>query len=552
MKATFLGHGLDTKNKFNVGKQLAISFESNQYDSFNGFVAFAAISGVQTILPQLRKAKSKFNNLKFFVGVDNKGTSKEALEKLLSENIETYIYHDKHENITYHPKLFVFEGAKQTRVIIGSSNLTSSGIKSNIEASIQLDFRTKTDKQGNKLLNEIKDYYSDLINLKSINLKKLSTELIDELDKENLLYKQFVKGNRIKESISKDGSENEKFIDVTDFDINTGIIQSDTRSRSKNSHFSASDYERFDFFFDQYIKYKKDERSSGVVSKHTENRELFYWYRKMNDLARLNELPPEILEKLQKVDFPFGKGAEKTRLMRWDEKFKKLIEYKNKVTPKSKVTHVPHFKDKTNPYYHLGIWCAEQKQRRKGNYSPVWTEHEEKKMNSINFLWEVPNSGSIPKDDEWADILAELEDYYNDSKNYKTVPSQKTKLGKWLNEQITLKLWGSRGRIKKYLDPIREEMLGDLLKKNGIEWEWEKQKHRESVEETLKCWQKVTVIENLRLTKKLTEKEMGELKICREKVATLKYRSKKWHNNKNMWKLEILDSVGFPYPKENM
>lgn len=173
MKATFLGHGLNSGNNNNVGKQLAKSFESKYFDTFIGFVAFAAVSGIDTILEKIKKAKSKYKNIRFYIGVDNKGTSKEALELLLKEDIETYIYHKREKYITYHPKLFVFEGDKFSRVIVGSSNLTSSGFKSNIESSIQLDFRTDTDKQGLKLLNEIKEYYGGLINLTDKNLYKL-------------------------------------------------------------------------------------------------------------------------------------------------------------------------------------------------------------------------------------------------------------------------------------------------------------------------------------------------------------------------------------------
>ncbi len=53
MKAKFLGHGLNSENKFNVGKQIVVSLADNKYNCFNGFVAFAAISGVSTILKKI-------------------------------------------------------------------------------------------------------------------------------------------------------------------------------------------------------------------------------------------------------------------------------------------------------------------------------------------------------------------------------------------------------------------------------------------------------------------------------------------------------------------
>ncbi|MCL7763774.1 phospholipase D family protein [Polaribacter sp. Z014] len=226
MKTTFLGHGLDSGNKNNVGKQLAISFESKDYKKFNGFVAFASISGVKMLQKYIDKAKLNYDQIRFYIGVDNRGTSKEALESLLNQNIETYIYRDKRDFVTYHPKLFLFEGEKFTRVIIGSSNLTSQGIKTNLEASIQLDFRTKTDKQGKKLIEEIKGYYSKLLDLSSSKIHLLTEDLLQNLVKENLLFHQFGGDGEIKESINNDGEnvEDEKEdIIITDFNIETGF-----------------------------------------------------------------------------------------------------------------------------------------------------------------------------------------------------------------------------------------------------------------------------------------------------------------------------------------
>lgn len=552
MKATFLGHGLGKGDKFNVGKQIAISLTDNKYNVFNGFVAFAAVSGVLTILKSLKSASLNYSQVRFFIGVDNMGTSKEALELLLKENIETYIYHDKKEYVTYHPKLYIFEGTRFTRIIIGSSNLTNSGIKTNIEASVQIDFRTKTDKQGEKLLNEIKSDFSDLLNLSSNKVTRLSTELIEKLVNENLIYSQRKLGGTIKEKKNNDGQNPEESdsIDVPDFDINSGFEQDDTNNKQRKINFTAREYEIFDQMLARYVLHVKNESPSGVVSNSTEDRELYNWYRRMTDYFTNNELPDEVFERLLEIDFPFGDGKERRRLMIWNNRFEELLTYKNVVAPNEKYTHVPQFKDNSNKYYQLGTWCATQKQRRKGNYPPEWTDYEEENMTSINFLWEVPNMGSRPKDDEWMDNLAELEEYYNDKNNYKTIPLQSTKIGKWVNDQMTLKLNGSRGKVKKYLSPIREEMLGDLLLRNGVEWEWEKQKHRESVEETIKFWKEIELFEN-QPQNDTTESQEELIKGYRDKVSQLRHRSKKWHNDKNKWKLEILDQAGFPYPKPN-
>ena len=552
MKTKFLGHGLDSGDKPNVGKQIAVSLESKDYITFNGFVAFASISGIKMLQPFLENAKEKYEHIRFYIGVDNRGTSKEALESLLNQNIETYIYRDKRNYVTYHPKLFLFEGPIFTRIIIGSSNLTSQGMKTNLEASVQLDFRSKTDTQGRNLLDEIKEYYSQLLDLSSPKLQRLTKELLEGLIKDNLLFTQFGFNRKPKEPKNNDGEnpEEQEDIEVTDFDIETGFEQKDKKHSQSKKSFNKDDYEKFETLLSRYNIYKKNERPSGIVSKHTEDRGLYYWYRKMNALNNIDDMPPNIRERLIKADFPFGStGIERKRLIKWDRDFEKLIDYKNKVDPKSKITHVPQFTNKSNPYYHLATWCAAQKQRRKGNYTPLWTQHEEDKMNSVNFLWNASIAGSRPKDEDWTDNLVKLEIYYSKKKNYKTVPSQKRKVGKWLNDQMTLKLRQDRNGSKELISSIREEMLGDLISKNGVEWEWEKQKHREGIENKIESWRKINELTKSGKIKQLSDKDKKTVKKYRDDVAQLRSQSKNWNNEKNRWKYELLDKTGFPYEK---
>lgn len=559
MKATFLGHGLDTGDKNNVGKQLVASLESKKYKIFNAFVAFASISGVKKLEPFLKKSKSNYDHIRFYIGVDNRGTSKEALESLLNQNIETYIYYDKRNYVTYHPKLYLFEGETFSRVIIGSSNLTSSGIKTNLEASVQLDFRTKTGKQGIKFINEIKEYYSSLLDLSSSKLRLLTKELLQELIKQNLLFNQFGEQGKVNEPKNNDGENQDdehSNIEITDFDIESGFEQEDTSTdRDNRKNFSKNDYERFDTLFERYIIYKNNVRPSGMVSKHTEDRELFFWYQKMHALYNQGEesLPNEIYDRLLKADFPFGGvGRERKRLIKWTKDFQKVVEYKNKVDPKSKYTYVPQFKNKTNPYYKLGIWCAYQKQRRRGNpnYPPTWTTFEEEKMKTIKFVWDKSAMGSLPKDDKWSDSLVELEDYYNKKKNYKTVPSQTTYIGHWLSDQMSLKTKQDREGLTDLISPIRVELLGELLAKNGVEWEWRKQKEREGIESKIESWKIVEKLENEGKIKEFREKNPKLLKKYRDDVAQLRSHTKRWNNEKNEWKFELVDKVGFPYEKE--
>lgn len=556
MQIDFIGHGLNTDNKLNVGDQLATSFGSSHFDSFIGFVAFAAISGVNKLLPSLLTAQKNYKKLVFFIGVDNKGTSKQALELLLEKNIETYIYHKDEEQITYHPKLFLFEGGRHSRVIIGSSNLTYSGFLNNIEASIQLDFKTGTDKQGNKLLKEVKSYFSNLIDLTNNSVFKLDKDLIEKYDKAGLLYSQIRTGKGTTEEQPNDGENPDEKSTTAPFytdKFGDGQEPVERPTYERKIVATANDYEVFPFFLERYKVYKRDVRTSGVVYKDTkvpEEIELLGWYQRMKELIKHNALPDDLAMQLIDAEFPLENGWPATIRMWWDIKFQKLLEFKEKEQKHLDYTYVLQTKNPDSPHYELGSWIAQQKQRRKKQHGSKWGEYEEEKMKSINYLWDVPNFGSKPKDDDWADRLVELEEYYSIKENYKTIPHQlNTKVGKWLNEQISLKLTGSRGKkVKTYLHPVREALLGDVLAKNGVEWKWQEQKEREAIIDGLKKWDEWKQWQKTVVGRQLTDEEKEHNKANQDWVSQTRFRSKKWIKT-DKWKVDLLIKAGFPLPK---
>ncbi|GAA4955557.1 hypothetical protein GCM10023314_31630 [Algibacter agarivorans] len=530
MKTTFLGNGLDSENKNNVRKQLAESFESKVYNKFNGFVAFATLSGVSSLKSNLGTAKSNYEHIRFYIGIDNNVTSEDALKFLLNHNIETYIYHDElNKRSIYHPKLFIFEGVDFSRIIIGSSNLTYQALNTNLEASIKFDFSSKTSSKGLNTLTEIKQYYSSLIDLSSPNINLLTEELLKELVKKKLLsnYNDEPKTDNDEDDDDKSGNNYEK-------------------------KFTENDKIKFETIIERYIIYKQNERPSGIVSKHTQDIELFRWYQKMHSLYGQgeNSLPYEYFERLLDIDFPFdGIGLKRKQLIKWHKDFQKVIDYKNKVDPDKKYTYVPQFKNKSNEYYEVGLWCAQQKQRRKGNknYGIEWSKEEEDKMNSINFVWNVSTLGFRTTEDKWSDTYVELENYYSKKNNYKTVPSQKTYIGHWLSDQMSFKTKQDRENRTDLLSIEKEKMLGKLLYENGVEWEYKKQKHRESIEEGLKNWRELENWKNKLGNRKPTKEEKAYYKPIKGWIASIRNRSKTW-KDKDLWKKEMLIKAGFPLP----
>jgi hypothetical protein len=103
------------------------------------------------------------------------------LEALLEIGIKSYIFYQPSKTI-FHPKIYLFEGKKVSHLIIGSSNITSAGLFSNVETSVlfSIDNTIDSDKQ---VIHDIKTYFKGIFNTSDPNLKKLNKKLIGELVK---------------------------------------------------------------------------------------------------------------------------------------------------------------------------------------------------------------------------------------------------------------------------------------------------------------------------------------------------------------------------------
>lgn len=185
MEVEFLGQGFDpTKNK-PVGLRLLQALTSDEFNEFISFSAFVSSSGVNNLKDALIDFIDKGNSVHLYIGVDLHGTSKEALEMLMADNIPTTIVYSPN-SIVYHPKIYLFRGERNHMIVIGSSNLTGSGLFQNIEASICIKF-LQDDVQGIILEKSILDFFDTLISSDNQSAHTLSTALLDLLVKSNLV-----------------------------------------------------------------------------------------------------------------------------------------------------------------------------------------------------------------------------------------------------------------------------------------------------------------------------------------------------------------------------
>ncbi|MGN6801232.1 MAG: phospholipase D-like domain-containing protein, partial [Ginsengibacter sp.] len=369
MQVNFIGHGLDPDNENTVGNLLATSFQDPKFDTFFSLVAFASTSGVRLLMPFILDAKAKYKELVFYIGVDDNGTSKEALQQLIDNSVLAYIFHTQSAMI-FHPKIYMFEGKNWTRLVIGSTNLTNSGLFVNVEAAVSMDFRP-TDSQGKKIVTQIKDYFQTILEKSDKNLELLTKELLETLCKQGLVKDELQPRNTTPEQAEVFNELNlfpdRDQLNRKEIDLGTAELPDEIQAeRNYDLQFTNSDLEKFPYFFEKWLQYKEDNhKTGGVVNRDTDDRALYSWFRKIKWLnSKQKEIPLQVMQQLQNNGFPFEDGKLIQRMIIWEERFSELVAYMKKY--RMTYAHVPQHKNPKHPYHSLGQWCATQKVRRKG------------------------------------------------------------------------------------------------------------------------------------------------------------------------------------------
>jgi len=470
MKIEFLGHGILEEQDNTVGNYLHKSFKDKNFDTFKCFVAYTTLSGLSIFIDELEKVKLNYKKIELYLGVDDKGTSREALLELLEREIDTYIYYNptKRTRAIYHPKLYIFNGEKANRILIGSSNLTRPGLFNNVETSLAIDF-VSGNFQGEKLKRQIEEYFFNFLDKSNQNIKKLDSNLIKYLTVNGLILdekriyenEEDIEKNNIKDDEGNDlfTAVEASYVDLEDLEN----IGSQTEIKNYQSKIILNDYyfsmwkinfERFKIFREKYI--------SVIIPKDYVNRSLYTWCLNQKALYREERIPEEHLEKLVKNGFNFASGHDIRFDKIWEESYLELKEY----FVKFKNSDVTRKKDSKDPLYKLSNFVAMQRHYKKYDDNRM-REYKIKKLEEIDFSWELGykrNSQISKDDDQW---FKNLTIYSEFKKKYNREPKQKRnsteyKIARWRNDQTVNR---KRGLLSQ--DRI------ELLESENIIWDLE-------------------------------------------------------------------------------
>lgn len=120
----------------NLLKELIESIQ--ECERFYFSVAFINFSGLQLLLDPIQEAETKGIKGRIITSTYLNFTDAKALERLKEfSNIELKVFVTDKE-IGFHTKAYIFEYKDHFKVIIGSSNITQSALKSNIEWNVKI------------------------------------------------------------------------------------------------------------------------------------------------------------------------------------------------------------------------------------------------------------------------------------------------------------------------------------------------------------------------------------------------------------------------------
>lgn len=123
--------------------ELRSCLTSGLFTSFKIIVAYAKSGPLLRLRTELTAFKAGGGVIEAIFGVDQQGTSREAVQ--LSLSLMDSVYVTSEPGITFHPKIYIFEGPNEARCFIGSNNLTVGGTETNFETAMVLSLSLPSD-----------------------------------------------------------------------------------------------------------------------------------------------------------------------------------------------------------------------------------------------------------------------------------------------------------------------------------------------------------------------------------------------------------------------
>lgn len=167
-----------------IGNYLQSYLESSKFNKLIIVVAFAKNSGVLRLKKAFETFRKSGAEIEAYVGIDLDGTSYEALISLLKIANKLTVVHLE-SGQTFHPKIYSFTSQDECVLIVGSNNLTSGGLWTNIETSMV--FTEGGDAEESEVQKDLIGFIEQFKNTSGVCF-----EIKDEQDVDTLLNEGYV------------------------------------------------------------------------------------------------------------------------------------------------------------------------------------------------------------------------------------------------------------------------------------------------------------------------------------------------------------------------
>ncbi|MFZ4797792.1 MAG: phospholipase D-like domain-containing protein [Bacteroidia bacterium] len=428
--------------------------------------AFLKFSGLKSLLELINQKKTKVT---FFVGTNFYQTEPSALKQLFNDGHTIYLNREK--SPTFHPKIFLFRTQNEVKIFIGSANLTSGGLETNIETSVECN-TTIDSTLHNDLLEQL-DYFRT----KSKRIELLETILDYEKrykvykEKHQIADKEFEKEEeKITEAERK--REEEKLLKIEEEKRKKLAFDSD---KARDRFAISEDYKKsWPIFFEEFKQFKIENKGNTIILK---SHKLYNWYKRQREFyGHIDEngnraILLEHLEKLNTENFFWGNPNEIIWMQKWETNLKLAVEY-------SKLKKLPFtwvYRDKKNQefkYKGQSQWCNDQRMRLNGDPTKrKITEYEIKRLKEVKFLTESENEGGVVNQNGFIQHLIDLENLKNKCLKEgirRWIPSQTdpdpivAELGGWLADNLTFIRNHTKNGTQPELVKTRSKDLNDL------------------------------------------------------------------------------------------
>jgi hypothetical protein len=158
MKLAFIRPHDQPLGRVRLLDELEADLGRTDYTDLRIIVAYAKLGPLAKLADALARWHAAGRTVRAIFGIDQQGTSLEALEFALGKFDEVRISHTDQFGCTFHPKIYLFLGRRGGKAYIGSNNLTVGGTEMNFEAATIVELDARADRLQ---LDELVDWWRE-------------------------------------------------------------------------------------------------------------------------------------------------------------------------------------------------------------------------------------------------------------------------------------------------------------------------------------------------------------------------------------------------------